>query len=213
MRVTISAKASPSAVQPAAHSSASSSVFQATPQRAAAGEAAQAPDLCGEQAVEERRQRNRAVVVLQRAATRIVTTGKNVKIATEQRDRDDAARDERIAVEVAALGQPQREQHRERRRGERRAPPHAVLTGRKRREQPDERIECPALRADGEALGGEHDEAGGADAAAGRRARNRRAMPGASSGAASSSTPRSRAATTARAAVACSSAGAFSLAE
>jgi len=32
--VTIKAKASPSAVQPAAHSRASSSVFQATPQRA-----------------------------------------------------------------------------------------------------------------------------------------------------------------------------------
>ena len=55
--------------------------------------------------------------------------------ATSARHRDDAAGDEGVALEVAAAGEPEREQHRERRERERGAEADPVLPGRERRQE------------------------------------------------------------------------------
>ena len=81
MRVTISANASPSAVQPAAHASASSSVFHATPQRPPPARHAR-PQIFSVVTRATNAAGAKTPSLFSSACTRIVATGKNVNTAT-----------------------------------------------------------------------------------------------------------------------------------
>ena len=84
---------------------------------------------------------------------RILSTGKKREHGDQQRNGDDAAGDERVALEVAALGEAEREQHRERRADERGAESHAELAAaRACRSMRRATRTRPAARADREAL-------------------------------------------------------------
>ena len=162
VRVAISAKARPSAVQPAAHRNASMSVFHATPQRVLPAMQREAPDLLGEQALGKRDERKRAGAVLQRR-NEDPEDREEGEHGHQRGNGDHAGGDERIALEVAAAREPQREQHAECRDDEPGAEPHAELSARQRRQRGRERLEVPAGRADDETLHEQQNEAGRPD--------------------------------------------------
>ena len=183
VRVAMSAKARPSEVQPVAQSSASASVFQATPQRVLAGDAAQAPDLLGGEAGLERRQREQPVGVLDRR-DQDPEHREEREHDDQRRDRDDAAGDEGVALEEAARrrGRARTASRTTRRPAPRRGPsPYWPVL--QRRQQPAERLDIPARRADGEALGEEGERSRPRRWRSARSARAVRARPGASSSA------------------------------
>ena len=125
-RVTMSAKASPRAVQPSAQSSASTSVFHATPQRVAPRTQPTPQILRGREARDESGGRERAVGILH-CLQQDHAHGIEGEHRDERDHRHHAARDERLALEVAAPGKPLREQHRERAAHEACAEAHSEL--------------------------------------------------------------------------------------
>ena len=115
-------------------------------------DAAHPPELLGKQPAWKRGEREGSVAILHRrdedSRDRIEREERD-----DERDADYARRDESVALEAAAAGEPQREEHRERRDRERRAETVSGLTRAQRRQSGRDPLERPTRRAYREALG------------------------------------------------------------
>src|SRR4029453_18705173 len=127
-----------------------------------ADDAADAPHFFSEHAPRERARRQRLVRIL-RSRNQDPEDGKEREDRDQQRNADGASGNERIALEVAAAGKPQRKEHRKGGQREECAQAHPVLSGGKRRQHRLERLEVPPRRTDDETLAKRIDEAESAD--------------------------------------------------
>ena len=126
VRSATSAKARPSSVVSTPTSVASATVFHATPQLRAAGDAVEAPDRRAEQLLGEQRGREAAIVVAHRGGQ-----DAQHRVEHEQRDQSDdqqdGADDEHVALAHAEPRQAVGQQHEAGERVERGAPAHRRL--------------------------------------------------------------------------------------
>ncbi len=151
VRVAISANARPSVVQPAAQSSARSTVFHTSPQRPRPAMQPIPQSFSANRRVGSARSANApsrsCAAESEDARDRIER-----EEGDEQRDPDHARRDEAVAPEAAAAGEPEREEHRERCDRERGTEPESLLTRAQRRQHGRDPLERPTRRTDRESL-------------------------------------------------------------
>ena len=142
----------PSTVVPVAVSSARNSVFQATPQRTPPARQPR-PQL--------RSLKTRSTSARERRVAGVVDEGAGERLGHRQRDEQreqhaaqhHRAGGEGVAAEPAESRDADAEQHQQRQQRQRAAQADARLPGRQRAEQPRQRVEGPAGRADRETAG------------------------------------------------------------